>query len=296
MPSDDECDTDEYCDERSREYYLEMEDECEFIDSPLDNHLVSSSSTISSSDDSDGSYKVGPSQSDIPFGMSEYALRFSLPHGAENWNHKKRFEIAYLFNEKFKIHKYIWSFEKLDEKDKMFNPHLHCYLISPKISKSTKSDFIKSINHLIRTDAKGRTMTNAQDELKKIKNYKAYIIKDGDYITNYSEEEIEEIEKIKDDIQENQRLRVEDKLLQIIQDKQNKLDEAYSKLTQDEKDINTKKYQIGDLNDIYHLILKIYCLEWKKAPPLNLCKNYAMYVGINMGIEQALRPQNVFWD
>jgi len=261
----------------------------------MDNNILSSCPT-QASDDSDGSYKVGPASPTIPVGMEENALRFSLPYGAENWSHKKRFEIANLFNEKFKIHKYIWSFEKLDEKDKMFNPHLHCYLISPKISKSTKSDFIKSIKHLIRTDAKGRTMTNAQDELKKIKNYKAYIIKDGDYITNYSEEEIEEIEKLKDDIQENQKLRVEDKLLQIIQDKQNKLDEAYCKLTQDEKDINTKKYQVGDLNDIYHLILKIYCLEWKKAPPLNLCKNYAMYVGMNMGIEQALRPQNVFWD
>ena len=33
------------------------------------------------------------------------------------------------------------------------------------------------------------------------------------------------------------------------------------KLTDEEKIMNTKIYDVGDLNDIYHLILKIYCLE-----------------------------------
>ena len=252
-----------------------------------------SSSPSQAPDDSDGSCKVGPVSPAIPAGMEENALRFSLPYGAENWSHKKRFEIAYLFNAKFKITKFIWSFEKLDEKDKSFNPHLHCYLISLPIHKSTKSDFIKSIKHLIRPDAKGRTMTNAQDELKKIKNYKAYIIKDGDYITNYSDEEIEEIEKLKDEIQENQKLRVEDKLLKIIRDKENNLIKEWEESTKEDKPGHPPA--IGDLNDIYHLIIKIYCLEWKKAPPLNLCRNYAVYIGINMNNYHALRPQTIFY-
>ena len=89
----------------------------------IDSFLLSSSPS-QAPDDSDGSYKVGPVSPAIPAGMEENALRFSLPYGAENWNHKKRFEIAYLFNEKFKITKFIWSFEKLDEGDKSFNPHL----------------------------------------------------------------------------------------------------------------------------------------------------------------------------
>jgi len=60
--------------------------------------------------------------------------------------------------------------------------------------------------------------------------------------------------------------------------------------------MNTKRYDIGDLNDIYNLIVKIYCLEWKKAPPLNLIKNYAVYVGQNMGNEHALRDKVIFWE
>jgi len=261
----------------------------------IDNNI--SSSPSQASDDSDGSYKVGPASPTIPIGMEESALRFSLPYGAENWSHKQRFEIAHLFNEKFKITKYIWSFEKLDEKDKMFNPHLHCYLISPKISKSTKSDFIKSIKHLIRADAKGRTMTNAQDELKKIKNYKAYIIKDGDYITNYSDEEIEEIEKLKDDIQDNQKLRVEHKLLKIVQDRQDILDEAYSKLSDEEKELNTKSYEVfTDLNDLTDVLINIYVFDWDKSPPLNKIKEYAIFVGRRMNNNVCMRQRIVFWN
>lgn len=227
---------------------------------------------ITDSDDSDGAHKVGPL---IPDGMFEYALRFSLPHDILS-KMNLRFEIAKLFNSKFKPYKYIWSFEKKDDHETSFNPHLHAYIIAPYISSSTKSDWIKKFSYLIRPDALGRTMTNEQKELKKRKNYKAYIIKDGDYITNYTDEEMNEIIKLKEEIQESQKMRTEDKLLKIIKEENND--------------------KLDDLNDIYHRILKIYALEWKKAPPLSKCKDYAMYVGLNLGIKHAMRPQIVFWD
>jgi len=136
----------------------------------IDSNSQTSSPAISSPVDSEGSYKVGPLEAGlIPDGMFEYALRFSLPHGAETWTNDKRFELSNLFNERFKVHKYIWSFEIKDEGETFFNPHLHAYLIAPYIADSTKGDFIKKYAKLIRPDALGRTMTNDQKELKKIK-------------------------------------------------------------------------------------------------------------------------------
>ena len=260
----------------------------------MDNNI--SSCPTQASDDSDGSYKVGAVKSDIPDGFFEYALRFSLPHGAETWTNEKRFELAKLFNKKFNVRNYIWSFELKDDKETCYNPHLHAYIIAPRITSSTKSDWIKKNSKLIRPDALGRTLTNEQSELKKRKNYKAYIIKDGNYITNYTDEEMDEIIKLKEDIQESQKMRTEDKLLKIIQEQEKKLHEKYDLLTEEQKEMNTKIYEIGDLNDIYNRIIKIYCLEWKKAPPLSKCKDFSMYVGINMNNPHAMRPQSVFWE
>jgi len=262
------------------------------IDSDLQ---MSGPPSITSPDDPDGSYKVGPL--DIPAGMEEQALRFSLPLEAIKWDDKQIFKLAEMYNKRFNVHKYIWSYETKDKGDKENNPHLHCYLILPTQSKSTKSDYITKVLHpFIRRDSKGRLMHTTEKEVLKLKSYQAYIIKDGFFITNLSDKELKEIEDFRDEIKESQKMRTEQKLLLIIQDKQKKLEEAYSKLTDEEKIMNTKIYDVGDLNDIYHLILKIYCLEWNKAPPLNLCRNYAVYVGMNMGITQALRPQTVFWD
>jgi len=260
----------------------------------IDSDSIASSPTISSPVDSAGSYKVGPPEAGIiPPDMYEYALRFSLPHEAVKWDDGLRFEIMRLFNAKFKVHKYIWSFELKDDNETSFNPHLHAYLIAPFIADSSKGDWIKKHAHLIRPDALGRTMTNDQKELKKRKNYKAYIIKDGNYKTNYTIEEMDEIIKLKEEIQDSQKMRTEHKLLKIIQDKQDKLIKDWEESTKEDKPGHPPL--IGDLNDIYHLITKIYSLEWKKAPPLNQCRNYAVYVGLNMGIDQAMRPQTIFY-
>jgi hypothetical protein len=260
----------------------------------IDSNLQSGSPSISSPDDPDGSYKVGPEPPVLPPGMEEQALRFSLPLAAIKWNKEEIFKLAEMYNKKFKVHKYIWSYESKDTGDKENNPHLHCYLILPIQKKSTKSDYITKVLYpFIRRDVDGRLMHRQEPEVIKLKSYKAYIIKDNLYITNYTDEELEEIIKIRDDIKANQKLRVEDKLLKIIQDKENKLIKDWEESTKEDKPGHPPG--IGDLNDIYHLIIKIYCLEWKKAPPLNLCRNYAVYVGINMNNYHALRPQTIFY-
>jgi len=259
------------------------------IDSDLQ---MSGPPSITSPDDPDGSYKVGPL--DIPAGMEEQALRFSLPLEAIKWDDKQIFKLAEMYNKRFNVHKYIWSYETKDKGDKENNPHLHCYLILPTQSKSTKSDYITKVLHpFIRRDSKGRLMHTTEKEVLKLKSYQAYIIKDGFFITNLSDKELKEIEDFRDEIKESQKMRTEDKLLKIIRDKENKLIKDWEESTKEDKPGNPPC--IGDLNDIYHLILKIYCLEWNKAPPLNLCRNYAVYVGINMNNYQALRPQTVFY-
>lgn len=258
----------------------------------IDSNLQSGSPSISSPDDPDGSYKVGPVN--IPPGMEEQALRFSLPLAAIKWNTEQIFKLAYMYNEKFKVHKYIWAYETKDKEDKEYNPHLHCYLILPTQSKSTKSDFItKVLAPFIRRDSKGRLMHTTEKEVLKLKSYQAYIIKDGAFITNLSDKELKEIEDFRDEIQASQKMRTEHKLLKIIQDKQDKLIKDWEESTNENKPGHPPL--IGDLNDIYHIITKIYSLEWKKAPPLNQCRNYAVFVGINMGIDQAMRPQTIFY-
>jgi len=259
----------------------------------IDSNLqMSGPPSITSPDDPDGSYKVGPL--DIPVGMEEQALRFSLPLEAIKWDDKQIFKLAEMYNKRFNVHKYIWSYETKDKGDKENNPHLHCYLILPTQSKSTKSDYITKVLHpFIRRDSKGRLMHTTEKEVLKLKSYQAYIIKDGFFITNLSDKELKEIEDFRDEIKESQKMRTEDKLLKIIKDKEDKLIKDWEESTKEDKPGHSPC--IGDLNDIYHLIIKIYCLEWKKAPPLNLCRNYAIYVGINMNNYHALRPQTIFY-
>jgi hypothetical protein len=215
----------------------------------------------------------------IPPGMMTQAIRFSLPLEAIKWEDK--FELARLYNNKFNVHKYIWAYESKDKKEKENNPHLHCYLILPTLSKSTKSDFInKKINHLIRRDSEGRLMHCQEKEILKLEQYQAYIIKDGNYITNFTKEEIEYVEAKKESIKEDCKL------------------PAYKKLYNRIKEIRDHETEpnFWDLNAVCHSIIKIYIEEWDKPPPYYKLKEYALYIGYKMELPQAKNEvKAIFW-
>ena len=249
--------------------------ECQFL---ADSDECASPSSPGNPDDSDGSYKVGPP--DIPPGMEVLGYRFSLPHEAINWDDKKRFEIMELFNKKFKVNKYIWAYESKLEGSNEFNPHLHMYVICPIIAKSTRSDWYKKIKHLVRLDAKNRVMIRPETELKNLERYQAYILKDGNYKTNFNDDEIAYIENIKDKIKNDMSKKSYNKLLDRIKEIK--------------EDINNKDF--FDLNHICHLIIKIYIEEWDKPPPYYKLKEYSLYIGWKLNAVKAKDPKLIFWE
>lgn len=247
---------------------------CDFIDDETTEPV-----RPASPDDPEGSYKVGPL--DIPEGMIEQAIRFSLPLEAISWDRKHIFKLAYLYNKKFNVHKYIWSYETKNKGESEYNPHLHAYLILPLQKKSTKSDFInKVLSPFIRRDCEGRLMHKLEPEVLKLKNYQAYIIKDGNYIHNLEDKEIENIEKYRKEIIENINTKSYHKL--------------YNKIKIIKDDINNKDF--FDLNHICHLIIKIYIDEWDKPPPYYKLKEYALYIGWKLNVVKAKDPKLMFWE
>jgi len=262
--SDCDCDTDE----EFRQEYID----CDFIDSPYNN--------TTSAVPSDGVHKVAPPGTvNIPENMEIEGYRFSLPLEAIKWTNEQRFKLARDYNKKFNVHKYIWSFEIKEKGDVENNPHLHMFCILKKPKKSTKCDFIKSLSNLIRKDSMGRLMYKPEREVKNTDSYLAYIIKDGNYITNFTEEEIEWIECRKEDIQEDMKKSVRHKLLDKIT------------LLNARRDVEN----IWDMNTLADIIINIYIFDWDKEPPLHKVKSQALYVGRKLGIKLAMTEKIMFW-
>jgi len=261
MSDCDECNSEEY------EGYEDIDDSIiNFIDSPSERPC--------------GVLKVAPQcPIDIPEGMEIEAYRFSLPLEAIKWTNEQRFKLARDYNKKFNVHKYIWSFEIKEKGDVENNPHLHMFCILKKPKKSTKCDFIKSLSNLIRKDSMGRLMYKPEREVKNTDSYLAYIIKDGNYITNFTEEEIEWIECRKEDIQEDMKKSVRHKLLDKIT------------LLNARRDIEN----IWDMNTLADIIINIYIFDWDKEPPLHKVKSQALYVGRKLGIKLAMTEKIMFW-
>lgn len=246
---------------------------CDFIDDETTEPV-----RPASPDDPEGSYKVGPL--DIPEGMIEQAIRFSLPLEAISWDRKHIFKLAYLYNKKFNVHKYIWSYETKNKGESEYNPHLHAYLILPLQKKSTKSDFInKVLSPFIRRDCEGRLMHKLEPEVLKLRNYQAYIIKDGNYIHNLEDKEIENIEKYKKEIIENMNKKTRHKLLEKI------------KLLNDKNPVEN----IWDLNTLSDIIINIYIFDWDMEPPLHKIKSQALYVGRKLNMKLAMSEKILFW-
>jgi len=258
----------------------------------IDSVNMSVSPSITSPDDPDGVLKVGPP--DIPPGMEIYGYRFSLPYEAIEWENEKRFEIMKLFNEKWKVYKYIWAYESKMDGSNEWNPHLHMYVICPNINKSTKCDWNKKIKHLVRLDALGRVMIKPETELINLERYQAYILKDGNYKTNFSKSEIAYIEDLKDKIKEDIKKSVAEKLLDRVKEIQDKKIKAWEESIEENKSGNCP--DIGDLNTICDIIINIYIFEWNKPPPLSRIKEYGLFVGRKMGIKQAMAEKILFWN
>jgi len=258
----------------------------------IDSLNKSESPSITSPDDPDGVLKVGPP--DIPPGMEVYGIRFSLPHDAITWENEKRFEIMELFNKKWKVYKYIWAYESKIDGSSEWNPHLHMYVICPTINKSTKSDWYKKIKHLVRLDAKGRVMIRPEAELINLERYQAYILKDGNYKTNFDESQIAYIEDLKDKIKQDIKKSVGNKLLDRVKELQEIKIKAWEESTDENKSGNPP--DIGDLNTICDIIINIYIFDWDKPPPLSKIKEYGLFVGRKMGNKHAMAEKILFWN
>jgi len=251
--------------------YPEEYIDCDFLSDNEDTSTVSPN----------GVHKVAPLDTaiHIPEGMVVEAYRFSLPLEAIKWTDEKKFELAENYNKKFNVYKYIWAYESKDAKEIEHNPHLHMFCILKKPPPSTKCDFIKSQSKYIRKDMMGRLMYKPEKEVKNLSGYLAYIIKDMKYITNFTDREIEKIEKLKIDIQEDMSKTVRHKLLDKI------------KLLNERRDVEN----IWDMNTLADIIINIYIFDWDMEPPLHKIKNQALYVGRKLNIKLAMTEKIMFW-
>lgn len=199
--------------------------------------------------------KVGPNEPNGPYKVGtapNYAVRITLNKD----DISGAFAVAKAYNKKWKVDSYLWSYE-LSEDDV---PHLHGFCVMPEYAKSSMSDWMKKQDVIKK--GKNAYMHEPVDDVIK---YQAYILKDGEYITNLADDVIQMLLKKVDDVQNNMKLPGFKKLVSICQAK---INDHYLK---------NPNVRI-DLSDIAQMIVDIYENDWDKPVPFYKLKEYTMYV------------------
>jgi len=194
-----------------------------------------------------GPYKVGTAPSCL-----KYSVRITLNKD----DISGAFALAKAYNKKWKVVSHLWSFE-LSEEDV---PHLHGFCVMPEYTKSSMSDWMKK-QELVKKGKNNYWHDVVDDDSK----YQAYILKDGEYITNLPDDVLQALLKKVDEIQENMKLPGFKKLVSICKAK---IDDHYMK---------SPSVRV-DLSDIAQMIVDIYENDWDKPVPFYKLKEYTMYV------------------
>lgn len=215
---------------------------------------------MSVANEPNGVYKVDPAP------QVKLSVRITL----EEKDVKKGFKLAKLYNERWNVINYIWSYE-LSDKD---IPHLHGYVeMKNKPAKASMSDWMKTVKYKKQGDS-----TYWHDNTKDYLKHNSYILKDGEYITNLDTDTINEILKKVDETQKNMNTKAYHKLLQLIEPKIKLLDEE-----------NVKKYKTTreiKLAEISQMIIDIYTNEWNKPAPFFKIKEYAIYIAQKLNLAE----------
>lgn len=215
---------------------------------------------MSVANEPNGAYKVGPSP---PVKLS---VRITL----EEKDVKKGFKLAKLYNEKWNVINYLWSYE-LSDKDV---PHLHGYVeMTNKPAKASMSDWMKTVKYKKQGDS-----TYWHDNTKDFLKHNSYILKDGEYITNLDEDTINKILEKIDETKKSMNSKAYHKLLQILEPKIRELEEEHRKYYKKEVEIQ--------LAEISQMIMDVYINEWDKPVPFYKLKEYTLYVAQKLNLAE----------
>lgn len=187
-----------------------------------------------------------------------YHLRITTtPRGKnldKNASRKYAQDLWQAFKVRFAPKKYLVFYERSEKGV----PHLHCRVIyAIKPAKQSLSSFFANLN------LSGKY--HHEIERDKLKN-ELYIAKDGDFVdSNYTNEELEDIYKNLEAINNDKLKKARHKLYDIIF-----LDYDYIVAIMDKH----KKYEF-----IINRIKEIHILDWDKLPPpYDLARRYAEYI------------------
>lgn len=218
---------------------------------------------MSLANEPNGAYKVGPSP------LVKLSVRITL----EEKDVKKAFKLAKLYNDRWNVINYLWSYE-LSEKDV---PHLHGYVEMKTIyAQSSMSDWMKTVKYKKQGDS-----TYWHDKTKDFLKHNSYILKDGEYITNLDADTINKILEKIDETKKSMNTKSYHKLLQIIETK--------IKILEDEHHISESKKNMQKpftitLPEIAELIVDVYTIEWDKPAPFYKLKEYTIYIAQKLNL------------
>ena len=243
----------------------------------------------------------------------EYEVRITMVSD----NKAVAFQLAEAYNKKFKVDEYLWSYELSEKKV----PHIHGMVkyekdIEP--ASSSRSDWMKRQIAKKQGNATSHHLP-VEDELK----YGAYVMKEGQYITNMSKEKIDEFLKRVAFVKEDKKKSAVQKLLERIKPALDAIDEYNSTIPEDDflpdaeekmpdicsgkngKMINksnvkgcqlmafpnpnikkniVKKQKIHiTLSDIAKRIIDVYHNEWNKDMQWSKLKQYTIYIADKCG-------------
>jgi molecular chaperone GrpE (heat shock protein) len=216
-----------------------------------------------------------------------YEVRITLV----NDNKAVAFELAKEYNKYFKVDEYLWSYEVLPD-----NFHIHG-MVTYKIREppsSTRSEWMAK--QTVKKQGKSTSHhTEVDDELK----YGAYIMKEGQYITNIKIDKINKYLERVTQVKEDKKKSAVHKLLERIKPKLDAIDAANSKIQNDNNNIDDKiknmiltqenllkisKIQhIVTLAEISEMIIDIYHNEFNKDMQWSKLKQYTIYIADKCG-------------
>jgi len=241
---------------------------------------------------------------------TEYEVRITMTSD----NKAVAFQLAEVYNKYFKVHSYLWSYELSKENV----PHIHgmvTYINDNEPASSTRSEWMAK--QLAKKQGKS---TSHHLEVRGVLEYGAYVMKDGQYITNMSKEKIDEFLKRVAQVKEDKKKSAVQKLLERIKPALDAIDEYNSTIPDDDflpdeesnsPDVSTVKVAriIGNkvvkpknsvlktghkplinkqkiqitLSDIAKRIIDVYHNEWNKDMQWSKLKQYTIYIADKCG-------------
>jgi len=224
--------------------------------------------------------------------LTEYEVRITLTKDDK----AVAFQLAGNYNKYFKVKEYLWSYEIASDS----NYHIHgmvTYINNKEPPSSTRSEWMAK-----QVAKKQGKSTSHHTEVDDVLKYGAYILKDGEFITNMDKKKIDDFLLRVAQVKEDKKKSAVQKLLDKIRPALDAIDAYNATIPEDDflpdeqlkksdtrsgkidKNPISKKKKIPiTLDGIAKMILKIYHDEWNKDMQWSKLKQYTIYIADKCG-------------